>query len=80
LSVYRFGGTLQAKKGIWDLSEGRLEARDGLYQVSGKADAERGLDFVITRSDEQSWRLTGTLAKPHVEPSNQEISRKEAGR
>ena len=80
LAVYRFAGALQAKKGMWELSEGRLEARDGLYQVSGKADTKSRLDFVLTRSDEQSWRLTGTLAKPHVVAANQEISRKEGSR
>jgi len=80
LSIYRFAGTLQAKKGIWELSDGQLESRDGLYQVSGKADRENGLDFTFTRSDEQSWRLTGTLPKPRVAMAGQEISRKEASR
>ena len=77
LPVHRFAGVLRAKKGIWEISEGRLESRDGLYEVSGTAGRENGLNFVLRRSDEQSWNLTGTLAKPHVTPANQEISRKE---
>jgi hypothetical protein len=78
LSVHHFAGELRAKKGVWELSDGRLESRDGLYQVSGTAAPEKGLNFVLTRSDEQSWNLTGTLAKPRVTPANQEISRKDA--
>ncbi len=77
LPVHRFAGVLRAKHGVWEISDGRLESRDGLYQVSGTAEAENGLNFVLTRNDEQSWTLTGTLARPHVTPANQEISRTE---
>lgn len=77
LSVYRFAGDLRAKKGVWELSDGRLESRDGLYQVNGTAGLDKGLNFLLTRSDEQSWSLTGTLTKPHVTPANQEMSRTE---
>jgi len=68
LSVHRFTGELHLKKGAWELSAGRLESRDGLYQVSGTASPGNGLDFVLMRGDEQSWALTGTLAKPNVAP------------
>lgn len=78
LSVYRFAGDLRAKKGEWKLSDGRLESRDGLYQMTGTAGLENGLNFVLTRSDDQAWNLTGTLAKPHVTPANQDSSRTEA--
>jgi len=68
LPVHRFAGELHLKKGAWELSAGRLESRGGLYQASGTASPGNGLDFVLTRGDEQSWALTGTLAKPHVVP------------
>jgi hypothetical protein len=77
LPVFRFAGDLRAKKGVWELSGGRLEARDGFYQVTGTAELKNGLNFVFTRSDEQSWKLTGTLTKPHVTLANQEVSRTE---
>jgi hypothetical protein len=77
LSVYRFDGDLRTKKGVWELSDGRLESRDGLYHVNGTAGFDKGLNFLLTRSDDQSWSLTGTLTKPHVTPANQEISRTE---
>ena len=74
LPAYRFSGELRLKKGAWELSAGRLESRDGVYRVSGTASPSSGFDFVLTRGDEQSWTLTGTLAKPNVAP----LSRTEA--
>jgi len=80
LPVHRFAGDLRLKKGAWELSAGRLESRDGIYQVSGAASPDSGFDFVLTRGDEQSWTLTGTLAEPHVAPGNRtEANRAEAG-
>jgi len=76
LPVHRFAGELHLEKGAWELSAGRLESRDGIYQVSGTASPASGFDFVLTRGDEQSWTLTGTLAKPHVAP----VGRTEAKR
>jgi hypothetical protein len=74
LPVHRFAGELHLKKGAWELPAGRLESRDGIYQVSGTASPVNGFDFVLTRGDEQSWNLKGTLAKPHV------VSRTESNR
>jgi hypothetical protein len=68
LPVHRFSGDLLLKKGAWDLSAGRLESRDGFYRVRGTASPATGFDFVLTRGDEHSWNLTGTLAKPRVAP------------
>jgi hypothetical protein len=66
LPVHRFTGDLRLKKGAWELSAGRLESRDGIYRVSGTASPASGFDLVLTRGDEQSWILTGTLAEPHL--------------
>jgi hypothetical protein len=79
LPVHRFAGELHLKKEAWELSAGRLESRDGIYQVNGTASPGSGFDFVLTRGDEQSWTLTGTLAKPRVVPVNRtEAKRAEA--
>jgi hypothetical protein len=81
LPVHRFAGELRLKKGAWELSAGRLESRDGAYQVRGTASPGGGFDFVLTGGDEQSWTLTGTLAKPHVAPvGHGEANRTEAKR
>ena len=69
LPVHRFSGDLRLKEGAWELSAGRLESRDGFYRVRGTASPANGFDFVLTRGDERSWNLTGTLAKPHVAPA-----------
>ncbi len=68
LPVHRFAGELRLKKGVWELSAGKLESHDGFYQVNGTVSPSGGLAFALTRGDEQSWKLTGTLAKPRVEP------------
>jgi AsmA protein len=76
LPVHRFAGELRLKKGAWELAAGRLESRDGIYQVRGTASPGSGLDFVLTRGDEQSWTLTGTLAKPHVALGSRTVARR----
>jgi hypothetical protein len=68
LPVHRFAGDLRLKKGGWELSAGKMESRDGEYRIHGTASADGLVDFVLTRGDEQSWRLTGTLAEPQVTP------------
>ena len=68
--VHRFSGDLRLEKGNWKLSGGKLESRDGIYRVSGTAASGSGLKFLLTRSDEQSWNLAGTLAKPRLERVN----------
>jgi len=69
-TVHRFTGDLRLEKGNWELSAGKLESRDGIYQVSGTASSGSHLKFLLTRSDEQSWTLTGTLAKPRLDRIN----------
>ena len=76
LPVHRFAGELRLKKGAWELAAGRLESRDGIYQVSGTASLSTGLDFRLTRGDEQSWTLTGTLVKPHVAPGSRTVAKR----
>ena len=79
LPVHRFAGELRLTKGAWELSAGSLESHDGIYQVSGTASRLSGIDFVLTRGDEQSWTVTGTLAKPRVVPASRtEAQRTEA--
>jgi hypothetical protein len=36
------------------------------------------LDLVLTRGDEQSWTLTGTLAKPHIIPGSRTVAKSDA--
>ena len=76
LPVHRFTGELDLKKGVWQLSAGRLETRDGLYQVSGTASPGSEISFILTRGDEQSWTVTGSLANPQVAPARRTVAKK----
>ena len=75
LPVHRFSGELRLKKNVWELSAGRLESRDGIYQVTGTVSPDSQVDFVLTRGDELSWTLTGTLADPQVAPADRAETR-----
>ena len=68
LPVHRFAGELRLKKGVWELSSGRLESRAGLYRIGGTASSSSGMDFTLTNGSGQSWTLNGTLAKPRIAP------------
>jgi hypothetical protein len=70
LSVHKLAGTLHLDRGTWELSTARLESHDGIYQVSGRAVTGTGLNFTLRRSDDRSWLLFGTLAKPRLERAN----------
>ncbi len=71
LPVHRFSGELRLRKGAWELSAGKMESRDGFFQVRGSLSPETGCDFVLARSDEQAWELTGTLDNPQAAPLDQ---------
>jgi len=64
--VHLFAANVKIKNGTWKLNTGKLESRDGIYQVSGTASPVSGLNLILTRGDEQSWNITGTLLKPNV--------------
>ena len=51
------------------LHGGKLESRDGIYEVSGTASPAVGIDFVLTRGDDLAWSVTGTLANTRVSPA-----------
>jgi len=67
LSVHKLDGDLQLDNGMWQLSTAKLETHDGIFQIKGRASAENGLNFSFQRNDDQSWTLSGTLAKPRLE-------------
>jgi hypothetical protein len=64
--VHLFAANVKIKNGTWKLSTGKLESHDGIYQVSGTASPVSGLNLILTRGDEQSWNITGTLLKPNM--------------
>ena len=67
--VHKFTGELRLQSGQWSLQAAKLESHDGIYQVSGTASPGAGLDFVLTRGDDLSWNVTGSLASARVIPA-----------
>jgi hypothetical protein len=76
LPIHRFTGELRLKKGAWELPDGKLESRDGIYQVSGTASPNKACAFLLTRGDDQSWEMTGTLAEPSIAPANGTVAKR----
>jgi hypothetical protein len=64
--VHTLTGDLTIKAGTWKLGAGKLESHDGMYQLSGTASPGSGLNMQLTRGDDQSWNITGTLLNPSV--------------
>ncbi len=66
LTVHRFSGELRLEQSAFEVVGGKLDSHDGVFQIGGTASADNGFNIVLTRRDQQSWTLTGTLAKPHL--------------
>ena len=68
LAIQRFGGALQLKNGSLTVSEGKLQNRAGIYQISGTASLTRDLKMTMTRDSGSAFSVTGTLARPKIVP------------
>lgn len=66
LRLRRFTGRLALEKGEFTLSTGKLQALDGIYQVSGTALLDSKLNFKLVRDSSHSFDITGTLGAPRV--------------
>ncbi len=68
LRVRRFAGRLLLRDGKFDIQEGKLEAPNGIYQVSGTVSLGRNLNFKLLRDATHGFSISGTLSEPHVAP------------
>jgi hypothetical protein len=66
LRVRRFTGHLALQNGEFTLSTGKLQALDGIYQVSGTALLDSKLNIKLVRDSSHSFDITGTLGAPRV--------------
>ena len=66
LSIRRFAGSLSFQKGRLALEEGKLETSQGIYQISGTASPDRGLNLRLRRDDGTGFNITGALKEPHA--------------
>jgi hypothetical protein len=66
LRLHRFTGHLALSDGQFTLAEGKLQALDGIYQVSGTALLDSKLNIKLVRDGSHSFDITGTLGAPRV--------------
>jgi hypothetical protein len=66
LRLRRFTGRLALENGEFTLSTGKLQAWDGIYQVSGTALLDSKLNIKLVRDSSHSFDVTGTLGAPRV--------------
>jgi hypothetical protein len=66
LRVRRFTGHLALHDGEFTLAAGKLQALDGIYQVSGTALLDSKLNIKLVRDSSHSFDITGTLGAPRV--------------
>ena len=66
LRLRRFTGHLALSHGEFTLAAGKLQALDGIYQVSGTALLDSKLKIRLVRDSSHSFDITGTLGAPRV--------------
>ena len=66
--VRDFHGRLQVKDGRLFLSQSKLSAPGGIYEVSGTATFDRQIDLTFNDGGASAYAVTGTMAQPKVAP------------
>lgn len=70
LKVHKFAAEAHLDAGKIEVTDGRLESADGVYEVSGTATLKREIDFKLARVPvgvgNAVYSVTGTLAEPRV--------------
>jgi hypothetical protein len=66
LRLNRLTGRLRLRDGKFEIEESKLQTPSSIYQVSGTATMDRGLDIKMARDGAPSFNITGTLTQPHV--------------
>lgn len=65
----KFSGKVALQDGTFTVSNGKMQAAGANYSVKGSASYNRNLNVTLERSGGQSYVVSGTLDKPHVEAS-----------
>ncbi len=73
----RFIGKMVLRGDRIDISEGKLETGDGIYQINGTAVKGRGLDLRMLKDDLHGFAITGPLATPRITVVNNPETRAE---
>ena len=67
IAFSKFSGKVALQDGTFTLSDCKLQANGASYSVKGTASYGRNLAVQLERSGGQSYVISGTLDKPHVE-------------
>ncbi|MGA2903086.1 MAG: AsmA family protein [Candidatus Korobacteraceae bacterium] len=67
ITFSKFSGKVALQDGTFKLSDCKLQANGASYTVRGTASYSRNLAVQLERSGGQSYAISGTLDKPHVE-------------
>ena len=62
-----FSGKVALQDGTFTVSDGKMQSSGASYKVQGSASYDRSLKVTLERSGGQSYVVSGTLDKPHVE-------------
>jgi uncharacterized protein involved in outer membrane biogenesis len=69
LRVNRFAGNLLLHDGQVEISDGKLDAPSGIYEVSGTVSLAKTWNLQLTRDGSRTINVTGTLTTPRVLPA-----------
>src|SRR5438552_7853412 len=69
LHINRFWGRFILRDGGLEIQQGKLETPGSIYRLSGTASLSRALDIKLFRDGARGFKISGTLAEPHVEPA-----------
>jgi hypothetical protein len=67
IAFSKFSGKVSLQDGTFTLSNCKMQSGGSNYLVKGTASSDRNLDVKLERSGGQSYVISGTLDKPHVE-------------
>ncbi len=67
IAFSKFSGKVALQDGTFTLADCKLQSNGGSYIVKGTASSDRNLALKLERSGGQSYVISGTLDKPHVE-------------
>jgi hypothetical protein len=69
LHINRFQGRFVLRDGSLEIQQGKLETPGSIYRLSGTASLSSALDIKLFRDGARGFKISGTLAEPHVEPA-----------
>ena len=61
-----YAGKVVLQDATLRFDESKLQTQSGIYEVSGKSGPDLKLEFTLTRSNGQGYKISGSLMNPQV--------------